>query len=196
MAKSTSKLLEEANTKEEIVTTESPVVETSIPDDDIQDIVIEGAKRKRFRINGDNNKILELNTNDIGVSYRLSEAYKRLNATMEDVRAKLNTLPDDGELDDEEYDEMVSALKTLNESMAKEVDFIFDAPVAEMCSDGGSMYDPSDGMFRYEHIIDKITSLYESSLNHEFTLMRQRANNRAKGYITKTPKKATKKYNH
>ena len=173
---------------------ETPV-ETPV-EENVQDIEIGGAKRKRFRINHDNNKILELNTNDIGISYRLSEAYKRLNDIMDRVRAKLNDIPDSGELDDEQFDEVTAGLKELNDSMCKEIDFIFDAPVAEMCSDGGSMYDPSEGMFRYEHIIDKITSLYESSLNHEFTLMRQRANNRAKGYIDKKPKKATKKYSH
>lgn len=194
MARSTSKLLEKKS--EEMVNTEETVINTPVTNDEVQDIVIEGAKRKKFRINGDNNKILELNTNDMGVSYRLTEAYKRLNELMSSVQETLKDLPDDGELDEEGYDKVVSGLKELNDGMCREIDFIFDAPVAEMCADGGSMYDPSNGMFRYEHIIDKITSLYETSLNHEFTLMRQRANNRASKYTVKTPKKATKKYNH
>lgn len=201
MARSTSKLLNEAEVVEnkELETpavVEEPKVEEPVVDDEIQDIKIEGATRKKFRINGDNNRILELNTNDIGVSYRLTEAYDRLNKLMDEVQGALADLPDSDEVNDEQYRTITDNLKTLNENMCKEIDFIFDAPVSKICSDGGSMYDPSNGMFRYEHIIDAVTSLYESSLNKEFTLMRKRVGNRTAQYTGKTPKKATKKYNH
>lgn len=165
------------------------VSSTSPEVDDIQDIKIEGAKRKRFRINGDNNKILELNTNDIGVSYRLTEAYKRLNDLMEKVQATLENVPDAENLDDENYQTVTNGLKELNDAMCKEVDFIFDAPVSSICLDGLSMYAPSNGMFMYEHIIDSITELYETDLNHEFTLMRQRVSERTKRYTSATKKK-------
>ena len=79
---------------DELENKELPEVINNAPEDDIQDIRIEGAKRKKFRINGDNNKILELNTNDIGVSYRLTEAYSRLNKLMDKVQDALKDIPD------------------------------------------------------------------------------------------------------
>ena len=174
---------------DELENKELPEVINNAPEDDIQDIRIEGAKRKKFRINGDNNKILELNTNDIGVSYRLTEAYSRLNKLMDKVQDALKDIPDSDDIEDENYITVTGSLKELNDAMCREVDFIFDAPVSKVCLDGMSMYTPSNGMFMYEHIIDAITSLYESDLNNEFTLMRQRVAERTKRYTSATKKK-------
>lgn len=211
MAKSTSKLISESEVsvsandivksnrrvKEvESQETDNQSVVTTNTSDAIQDVHIEGIKKKKFRINGDNNKILELDTNDIGVSYRLQEAYERLNHLMDKVQKELEPVPEDGEMEDEsQYNLIVENLKSIDDAMRKEIDYIFDAPVSEVCADGGSMYAPSNGMFRYEHIIDAITELYETSLNHEFTVLRQRVANRVDGYVKK-PRKATKKYSH
>lgn len=41
--------------------------------DDIIDVEIKPIKRKRFRLNGDNNKIIELNTSDLNISVRLEK---------------------------------------------------------------------------------------------------------------------------
>ena len=62
MAKSTSKLV-----KDEEVKMEEKVVNLPAQDDDIQDLNLSAIKKKRFRINGDSNKILELNTSDLSI---------------------------------------------------------------------------------------------------------------------------------
>jgi hypothetical protein len=185
MARST-KLSEEAK-KEEII--ETPVVSN----DDIQDLNIESVKLKRFRINGDNNAILELNTADLGISHRLPEAYDKLNAIMEDVAKELGEMPKDAEdMTDEDARKIGDNLKKLDANMREQIDYIFDAPVSEVCLPHGSMYDPFQGMYQYEHIIDAITTLYETNLNHEFNLMRKRVAERTAKY-TKA-KSPTKKY--
>lgn len=168
-------------------TKELPVV-----NDDIQDIQVDAIKRKRFRINQDNNKIIELNTTDIGVSYRLTEAYERLNKIMDEVQKKLDTVPDDEDLNDEQFKTVAESLKELNDNMCKEIDYIFDEAVSDKFRDGGSMYDPINGMFRYEYILDTITGLYENDLNREFTKMRHRVNERTAKYAR--GKSPTKKY--
>jgi hypothetical protein len=105
MAKSTSKLFKEEEPKEMQKDALNLPEEKKVPEEpveDIQDINLSAIKKKRFRINGDPNKILELNTSDLGISSRLSSAYERLTKNMEEVGEILSGLPDDeSELTDE-----------------------------------------------------------------------------------------------
>lgn len=203
MAKSTSKLFKDDSIKpmsenamnvpekvEEMVAEEkipeeaTEVVETPAPSkDDIRDIDLSATARTRFRINGDPNKILELNVSDLRISNRLTESYERLNKYMEEVSKALDAIPDEEEsLTDEQENTVNAKLNEIDEKMRQEIDYIFDAPVSDVCADDGSMYDPFNGMFRFEHIIDAITKLYETNLNSEFNLMRRRVANKTSKY--------------
>jgi len=189
MAKSTSKLFKEEEPKEMQKDALNLPEEKKIPEetvDDIQDINLSAIKKKRFRINGDSSKILELNTSDLGISSRLSSAYERLTKNMEEVGEILSGLPDDeSELTDEKEEIIQEKLQEIDAKMKKEMDYIFDAPVSEICCDGGSMYDPFEGMFRFEHIIDALTKLYETNLNSEFSKMKRRVSAKTSKYTKK-----------
>ena len=143
-----------------------------VENNDIIDVELSNIKKKRFRINGDNNKILELNVSDMNIVSRIREAYPKLEA----IQAKVLKFSE-SETTDEKGAE---ALKEFDKDMRELIDFIFNANVSEICADDGSMYDPMGGMFRYEYIMDKITSLYETNLNNEFKQMRARVNKYAK----------------
>lgn len=174
--------------KEETIPEEQTEVVSTPPvsTNDIQDIDLSPIKKKRFRINGDSSKILELNTSDLSIVTRMSSAYDRLVKHMEEVGKILSALPEDNEeLTDGKDKEILAQLDNIDAEMKKELDYIFDAPVSEVCGDGGSMYDPFDGMFRYEHIIDALTKLYENNLNSEFTAMRRRVNTKTSKYTKK-----------
>ncbi len=203
MAKSTSKLFQseepkemkedamnlpeevKEEVKEEVIPKEQTfVVNTPPVTDDIQDVNISAIRRKRFRINGDSNKILELNTSDINITSRLSSAYERLTKHMEEVGNILSSLPEDA-IGEEQEKLIRENLDKIDAEMKKEVDYIFDAPVSEICCDDGSMYDPFEGMFRFEHIIDAITKLYETNLNSEFSKMKRRVSAKTSKYTKK-----------
>lgn len=203
MAKSTSKLFQseepkelqedamnlpeevKEEVKEEVIPKEqTSVVNTPPITDDIQDVNISAIRKKRFRINGDSNKILELNTSDINITSRLSSAYERLTKHMEEVANILSGLPEDN-IGEEQEKLVRESLDKIDAEMRKEVDYIFDAPVSDICCDDGSMYDPFDGMFRFEHIIDAITKLYETNLNSEFSKMKRRVSAKTSKYTKK-----------
>lgn len=173
--------------KEETIPEEqTEVVETPPVKDDIQDIDLSAIKKKRFRINGDNNKILELNTSDLNIISRLTVAYDRLQKYMEKVGNILSSLPDnEDELTEANEKVIREQLGEIDENMKKEVDYIFDAPVSAICSDGGSMYDPFEGQFRFEHIIEAILRLYERNLDSEFNKMRRRVSTKTSKYTKK-----------
>ena len=188
--KSTSKLFEdevktevtEENINAPVTEEERAETEAEKPADDIQDIDFSAIQKKRFRINGDNSKILELNTSDMRIASRLKEAYPRLNNLMDEVADEFNNLPDEVE-DEETLTKVADAVDKIDKKMRDEIDYIFDANVSEVCGSDGSMWDPIDGMFRYEHIIDKLAKLYENNLDKEFADMKRRVETKAGKYV-------------
>lgn len=206
MSKSTSKLFESETPKEmaenamnlpetdgtetgektidEVINSNpSPVSETA---DDIIDLNLSAIKKKRVRINKDPNRILELNISDLSITQRMSAAYERLMNYMDEVGKVLSDIPENDTDEEKEKEKLVEdKLKEIDDKMRKELDFIFDAPVSEVCDYGGSMYDPFEGMFRFEHIMDNISKLYETNLNDEFNKMRRRINTKTSKYTKK-----------
>lgn len=189
--KSTSNLFQE---EEKDVIKEETIKKTAKVSDDVKaeqepiedgivDIDLSVIKKKRFRINGDNSKILELNTSDMGIVTRLKEAYPRLNDLMDSVTDKFSNLPDDDEEDEVQLTALSDAVNEIDTQMRAEIDFIFNSNVSEICGSEGSMWDPIEGSFRYEHIIDKLTKLYENNLDKEYASMKRRVENKAGKYV-------------
>lgn len=149
--------------------------------DDIIDIDLSPIKKKRFRINGDPNKILELNTSDINIVSRLTKLYPKLQKLAEDaVNFSHDELNDNSE---EGLNKFAAKLDTIDEKMSKLVDELFDADVSDVCKDGGTMYDPFNGMFRFEHIIGTLSKLYENNFSDEFGRIRKRVDKHTNKYI-------------
>ena len=149
--------------------------------ENIVDINLEGVTRQRFRINGDPNCIIELNLSDMSIDERLKDGLEKLEAEMSNI----SQLGDDEDLSDR--------LKEADAKMREYVDYIFDYPVSEVCAKNGTMYDPINGMFRYEVIIDGLTKLYTDKLNEEYKKLRTRVQKYTDKYTTKKPTKSTKR---
>lgn len=150
------------------------------PTDDIIDINIEGIKRTRFRINGDSNAIIELNLSDLGILDRLKVGLEKLQKEMTGI----SEIPDD-------EDNISEIMKQADQRMREYVDYIFDYPVSAVCAKNGTMYDPKNGKFRYESILDSLTSLYADNINSEYHKMEARMKKYTDKYTT--PKKGKKK---
>lgn len=163
---------------EEAVTENVPA---EVVENDIQDIDLSVIKRQKFRINGDNSKIIELNTSDMGIATRLKEAYPRLNSLVDSISERFNDVPDD-EATEKQLKAIGEAIEDIDKKMRDEIDYIFNSPVS-VVFDEGSMWDPIDGMFRYEHIIDKLAKLYENNLDKEFANIKRRVETTAGKYV-------------
>lgn len=147
---------------------------------DIVDINLSAIRKKRFRIDGDDNRILELNTSDLGVLSRIKEAYPKLQELNE--RA-IHDWPnsDADHVGDEDYEAVVNVLKGIDTEMRQLIDYIFNSNVSEVCAPDGTMYDPIDGQFRFEHIINCLVALYENNIDLEV----KQISNRVKKYTDK-----------
>lgn len=148
-----------------------------------QDQIIDGVldlsvtRKKRFRVNEDNNAILELNTSDMNAIVRLQEEYPKLMKLANKVTTlqdKMNEEKTDDETTEQEITRIASTIKSIDEDMRQCVDHIFDSNVSEVCVGSGSMYDLFNGKFRFEHIIEKLSELYETNMASEFKAVNKR----------------------
>ena len=150
-------------------------------EDDIIDLSIPEVKKTRFRINGDNDKILELNTTDPNILPRLNKGYKELIKLTEKV-SSLNYSENGGE---DENDKLSKALEDIDAQMKEKLDYIFDSNVGEILGGNSSMYSIRDGMFRFETVIETLGNLYEQDFNKEFEAMRKRVGKHTSKYTKK-----------
>ena len=153
---------------------------------DVTDISLSVVRKKRFRIDGDDSRIIELNTSDLNILARLKEAYPKLVALAEGAFKNLpevdGTAEDYNFATDEATATLVTTLTEADKKMRELIDYIFDSNVSELCAPSGSMYDPINGAFRFEHIISTLSALYEADISSEM------------GTIARRVKKPTDKY--
>lgn len=152
-------------------------------ENNVIDIDLSALRKKRIRIDGDDNKIIELNVSDMGVVNRLQEAYDRLISLANDYNLKEeeSEVNADGE-DEDDTKAIVKTLTILDAEMRELVDYIFQANISEVCASDGTMADPINGQFRFEYIIEKFLAVYDKNFTDEFKKM------------SKNVKKHTNKY--
>ena len=159
------------------------------------DIEIKSLKKQRFRINGDDNMILELNTSDMGVVTRFSELYPKL----QELADKASKLGEDDEVTDDEdvlrmrVDKLGAQLKEVDTDMRAYIDELFDANVSEVCAPYGTMFDVVDGELRYDNIISIISGLLTDNIAKEVNAFKERMNKATKKYVPQDRKKKSTK---
>lgn len=157
-----------------------------VPNNDVIDINLEATRKKRFRFNGDDNCIVEVNVSDMNILDRLNVAYPKLQEETE----RASKLMDGIEIDKNNLDTdtmnstqiVANRLKEIDASMRELVDYIFNAPVSAAAAPDGSMYDPFSGSFRFEHIITVLLQQYENNMEAEFKKMAKQVDKHASKY--------------
>lgn len=148
-------------------------------------IDLTATRRKRFHVNRDagNGGILELNTSDMGIISRLEQLYPRLQKLSQE--AAVQKLGQQETEDKDILAQTVEALNVIDAEMRNIIDEIFDSNVSEVCAPQGTMVDPFNGEFRFEHIINKISELYETNVNTEFKKMAANIKKKTSKYTKK-----------
>jgi len=128
----------------------------------IVDIDLSVTKKKQFRIDKDDNRIIELNTSDMNILSRLQDSYPKLDA----LGTKAMSISETDSVED-----TVSILKEVDGEMRSLLNNIFDSDIADICAPDGSMFDMFNGEFRFEHIVSTLIGLYETNIDNEYKLM-------------------------
>jgi len=153
------------------------------------DLDLGAIRKKRFRLDHDDNRILELNVSDMNIVQRISETYPKLNALQEKA-SKLMDGIDPEERDDtqsvlEDVGIIAKRLAEVDTEMRELLDYMFDANVSEITAPDGSMYDPFNGSFRFEIIISVLMKQYEDNLQSEFKKMEKQLKKHTTKYTRK-----------
>ena len=165
------------------LTDEMREMNESVENNGVINLDMHEAARTKIWVNGDSQKVLELNLSDLGVSVRFDDVYPKLLALQDDIGNMLeNEEPENA--DDTQMTLLVSQFREVDKKMREYVDYIFDFPVCDVCCDGGSMYDLVGGQYRFEYIIERISKLY----NQRFTFEDKKLRDRMKSHTAKYTK--------
>ena len=156
--------------------------------ENIMDIDLSATKKRKFRIDGDITRILELDIADLGIVGRLADTYPKL-AELEETA--------NGLVSDEDSEDTVAVmkkfgdtLKEIDSKMREYIDYIFDSNVSEVACPSGSMCDFINGTMRYDYITTQLLKLYENNMDEELKAIKK---NTAKHTAKYTKKKTTPK---
>jgi hypothetical protein len=141
---------------------------------DIIDLDLSVTRKKKLRFGKDDSRIVEVNTSDMNIIQRVNDAYPKL----QELQAKSMKLTEGIDTEDESEATTLKNMATMAErltavdaEMRELLDYMFGAPVSAAAAPDGSMYDPFNGSFRYEHIVAVMMGQYESNLQSEFKKM-------------------------
>ena len=159
---------------------------STLEDKDINNIIdidLSEIRKKRIRIDGDDNRIVEINISDMGVMDRLQNAYNQLLSLANEYH--LAEEEETSEDEDTEIAKIIETLKDLDVKMRELVDYVFNANVSEMCVQDGTMADPVNGQFKFEYIIEKFLALYDKNFDMEFKKMSKSVSKHTNKYTRK-----------
>lgn len=167
--------------------------------EDIKDISL--SSKKAYRIDGDNSRILYLDTSDMNILVRMEEAYPEIQKLALDAVDKLSksrsgSISGDTKEDSEEttaetqsfLNDITEVLKEIDSKMRDRLNYIFASDVADICEPTGNMYDPVGGEFRFEHIIEVLTGLYANNITAEFKSMQEKVKKHTNKYTSRRRK--------
>lgn len=146
--------------------------------ENIQNIDLSVFRKKRFTIDNDENRILELDTSDLNIIKRINEFYPKL----KQLEEKIQNIPD---FNEDQIIDVAEFLDDIDKEMRIAVDTIFDSNVCEVCVPSGSMYDPINGRLRYEILIDVLSKLYDENLTSEIKKVNKRVEKHTSKYVKK-----------
>lgn len=138
---------------------------------DIIDISL-NLNKKRYRIDGDDNRVLELDPSDLGVIMRFKDYYPK----MLDITNKLAL-----KLENQDSD-LADALGEADGDLRACLDTIFDSNVSEICLPTGTLYDLTNGKYKFEIIIEALAPLWGENLKVEYRKLSARLKSHTSKY--------------
>ena len=152
----------------------------ALKEKEVIDLDLSVTRKKAFRFDRDDSRIVELNISDMNILSRLTDTYPKLNQWLIETQELSASISD-------EEDGIVAAeklgnkLKEIDKSMREAIDYIFNAPVSQAAAPDGSMYDIFEGSFRYEYILELLLKHYENNMATEFNKMKKHVEKYTKG---------------
>ena len=139
-------------------------------DSNVVDLDLSAVRKKFFRFDKDDNRMVELNIADMGIMSRLAETYPKLEEWLNEVR-DIKTVDEDNALED--INTIGNKLNEIDAKMRDAIDYVFNAKLSKVAAPDGTMYDIFNGQFRFEYILELMLSQYENNMINEFKKMQK-----------------------
>jgi hypothetical protein len=110
--------------------------------------------RKDFLINNDPNKVIRINTGDIGIVARIDEAKQEVEKVYNKYKDALD-------------EQSVDAYKACDKEIRDIIDYVFDYPVCEAMIGNASILGVVDGIPVFIKIVDVLTGVIMPYLDEE-----------------------------
>lgn len=144
------------------------------------------SEKKRIRIDGDDNRVIELNTSDMGIIERIDNLADKMNELSTEY---IDTKFDDNLDEKEETKEIISRIKGIDTKMREIIDNLFQSKISDICVPNGTMFDMFNGQFMYEILIEKLLTLYANNISEETQKALTRMRKHTDKYIPQDHKK-------
>lgn len=151
------------------------------------DITLQISEKKRYTINGNKDKYIELNPNDMGIVARAEDAIPKLN----DLDNKYQSLFTNAE-DEDSISKFSEAFKGIDADIRQIINEVFDYDICSVCADGGSMLDLQDGEYRFVVIMTTLLPLYETTISQEVDKLVKKMHKHTDKYTTKDHQRKSK----
>lgn len=155
-------------------------------EENVNDISL--SSKKAYRLDGDNSRIIYLDPSDMNIVVRLEEVYPEIQKLAVEAGDRIIASKDVKEDDNSPLNDISEILKDIDKKMREKLNYIFASDIADICEPTGNMYDPVGGEFRFEHIIDVLTTLYANNITAEFKKMQERVKKHTAKYTNKRRK--------
>ena len=138
-----------------------------------------GIRTKTFTIDGDPNRVIELDPSDMGVIGRLDEAIPQMSALLDEFVAKGKQLAEE-----ENNTGFGVALRELDASMRTIINTIFDYDVCSVCVPKGTLFDVvvDSDKFKFEVLIQGLSQVYEKTIVGDLQRVQNRMSEHTKKY--------------
>ena len=136
-----------------------------------------GIRTKTFTIDGDPDRVIELDPSDIGVVGRLDEAIPKMEAI-------LNEFVEAGKKMSEGGTGFGETLKELDGRMRDVLNTVFDYDVCSVCIPKGTLFDVvrDTDRFKFEVVIEGLSKVYEDTITGDLTRVQERMNKHTRKY--------------
>ena len=150
----------------------------------LSNISLGSLNKKRFTIDGDENRILELNTSDLSVISRVDEFDKAVTEEFE----KFVEEQDKFTGEDFDFKRLGELLTEIDKFIREKLDWLYDAKISETLAPFGTMLDPINGDFRFQIINDILVGLYDKQFTKELKVRNDKIRQHTKKYVDKVNK--------
>lgn len=120
---------------------------------------------KEFCINDDESRVIRFNPADYGLVERLNEARKAIINAVDNLEKDIKLKPDGNPTD--ELEEAAQLVKSINDLIDTQVNYIFDSDVAKVAFGNQSRVSTVKGKFLFERFFDAVGPYIEKEIKAE-----------------------------